>query len=1809
MVTTQEIRLYEAEARQDEAAARHAYIESTFILKFGEKVRREVDPQYTSDLGRKNTLAFLHHCNYGDIVSKYLDFGDIHRTYFALHGCWHPSTTKMFASCLRHTQKGFISTLRDIHKSKIPKVDLSMCVGFIQEPYRSDSSGNCIQYFFRVYFIIPNKGYMRFHVITVMSEDRYYIAFANYYTLEEVKKRLRRRNDRELEEYVLENSMIIRALYRVGDLSHQFLWHNPRIISLLELQYFPMPSGSPARSVFINNTSDSNRSFSSEGGSVQLSENNKNLKNKKHKNLKNGPTKVWIQKENKNLENQEKENKNIHLHNTLFNSEELIGMQVPHPVTAEEFAYSSENEIKDITNGILQAGDLNVSSFIRENDFIIKLVEDTIVAANYLLPSLKKDNNGRLDWDTIRFTFLCVMKLRMKNSLLLTALDAAQGGVDLRVNMDYIFGLMTAQQQADDSEDNDDPKFVRSLRDVFDKWSDFQKTGLYKRLYKLMTYLLTFQIFEKIGVKLNMEHYSLFQSDLLKKNFIDSACFASSILETLLYIVEKGFQILKTGNTDCLFHSSKTYIKFHDDVQVLKRQYLFINNPEAHGFNEHSFRKNLDDLIEKGEAIYKFDKNSSVFDKKAVTSYLNDLFMIKAEMCTKSAAREPRSPPYAILVCGDSGIGKSTIKDILFQHFGKVNGLDTDPVFCYTRNFAAKFADGFTTSQWCMILDDVAFMHPNKAPNGDPSVMEFLVMINTVQYCPDQADLRDKGRTPLRCKLVIATTNTEDLNAHYYFSCASAAQRRFPYILEPTVRPEFRSEGTEMIDPLKVKEANLQDYPDIWLWTIKKVYPVSIKSGIKKATIKEIHKDLNMIQFLEWYNSSIMTHNENLITLSQSISTIADVKLCYNCNLPIRSCTCVQLQVGESGKGYFVDFGIHIFSCISWLVVKFFLHFVLRFPILHGFAFRLLENYIFRSFRNAVFRATMEYNGMLHTLEAHYPKLLGIFAAMITATIAFAKTYPLFSVSTELQGGVISSDVGKKPSGSDKIENVWYKSEFQLSPMDLTPSIKSSKGLSKEQFVDLFSRSCAYICTTTPKGKTSTGRLTCLKGQIYITNDHVIPLIPQGTCVRAKLVFGSSVEGVNENIEINIDETNITRFETGDILLIRLPIPNKKGILRYIPEKSFDLKHNGYYISKSPQGSTELNNVTIIRDGPRFEQLINERLNNYCEITGLCEDKPYKGFCGSILIAETHFGPAVVGMHVRGSESSNTCSAVPIHRDVLMSLMENFPTQFDQGYVAVSAPSSERLVGSLHKKSTFRYVQNGTASVIGSYQGFRPHPKSMVETTPMSKFLNYEIKFGKPSLSSWEPWRNATVELTQPLTDYCNSTLRLVSESFYSDIVAHLPKEEYDLLHVYDDFTAINGAASVRFVDKINRNTSAGLPWRKPKRHFMSSCEEEMYDLPDAVSVDSEIMDRVNAMMESYLNDETCHPVTCGSLKDEPRKFEKIKQHKTRLFNGAPMDFVILMRKYFLSTVRVIQRNHFVFEAAPGIVAQSTEWQGLYRYLVTHGAHKIVAGDYAMYDKQMISDFILEAFQILIKLCRKSGNFSEEDLHIMCGISYDIAFPMIDLNGDLIRLWCSNPSGHPLTVIINCLVNSLYIRYCYTMLNPNKECSSFRDNVSLMTYGDDNIMGVSDSVPWFDHTTLTQALKDMGINYTMADKSSVSVPYIDIEDSTFLKRRWRFDKHVGAFLAPLEMDSIERSLMVWTRSKSVSEQEQGIDIIASAANEWWFYGKDKYEEEILKLKNLVSKLGWSPWIKESTFISWNQQLERFRSNSRLLHKK
>jgi len=535
------------------------------------------------------------------------------------------------------------------------------------------------------------------------------------------------------------------------------------------------------------------------------------------------------------------------------------------------------------------------------------------------------------------------------------------------------------------------------------------------------------------------------------------------------------------------------------------------------------------------------------------------------------------------------------------------------------------------------------------------------------------------------------------------------------------------------------------------------------------------------------------------------------------------------------------------------------------------------------------------------------------------------------------------------------------------------------------------------------------------------------------------------------------------------------------------------------------------------------------------------------------------------------------------------------------GPPTLSAPGANRVLGELHRKASVRYIPQGSAKVYGSFIGMRgAHKSSVVQTRICENMVQrgYQIKTGPPVMSGWLPWHLALKDMVQPTCNIKKSTLDACVKGFTQEILNGLSTVELSKLMILDNLTALNGAPGVTFIDKMNRNTSMGNPWKKSKRGYLTHLEDTSI-WQDGVVFSDEIMDRVDDIIVRYQAGVRVKPNFCGHLKDEPVVHRKIAAGKTRVFTGGPADWSMVVRKYLLSFVRLVQDNRYVFEAGPGTICQSLEWEEMFEYLTHFGPDNMIAGDYGKFDKKMSASMILAAYDVIIAVHRAAG-WSEGDLLVLKGIAIDTAFPLVDFNGELIEFYGTNPSGHPLTVIVNSLVNALYMRYVFAEMSEGSvPVEHFKQLVKLMTYGDDNVLNVSSQIPWFNHTSIQAKLVEIGVEYTMADKESTSVPFISIQDIAFLKRKWRWDVDVGAYVSPLDHDSIEKMLTMCVRSKTVCAEAQAVDIIESALNEYFYYGRVIFEEKRAMFQDVILESGIEHFVKESTLPTWEQLYVRF----------
>lgn len=262
----------------------------------------------------------------------------------------------------------------------------------------------------------------------------------------------------------------------------------------------------------------------------------------------------------------------------------------------------------------------------------------------------------------------------------------------------------------------------------------------------------------------------------------------------------------------------------------------------------------------------------------------------------------------------------------------------------------------------------------------------------------------------------------------------------------------------------------------------------------------------------------------------------------------------------------------------------------------------------------------------------------------------------------------------------------------------------------------------------------------------------------------------------------------------------------------------------------------------------------------------------------------------------------------------------------------------------------------------------------------------------------------------------------------------------------------------------------------------------------------------------------------------------------------------------------------------------------------------MVFGDFSGFDATMRSDFLRASFDLIEEFHRACG---ADELHckMIRALSYDVVFPLVEYNGDLIQLNGKNPSGQPLTVIINGIINCMYMRFCYLKLNPDQEITTFKKNVRLLTYGDDNGMGVAENCEWFNHSSIQSILATIGVTYTMADKQSESRKYIHIDEADFLKRKWRYESDTKSMVCPLAEDSIIKSLMIGVKkSASLSREEHAASIISSAQLEYFWHGREIFEDRTKMLAGFIKKYDLQDYMPRP-LQSWEVLVHEYNERS------
>jgi len=1410
--------------------------------------------------------------------------------------------------------------------------------------------------------------------------------------------------------------------------------------------------------------------------------------------------------------------------------------------------------------------------------------------------------------------------------------------------------------------------YVNAGKDSHKRFKSLCESPGMKKINKFIMYALCSGLFSKAGITLTSVGYSRIEAAAEKKNFSSSVGFLDSLLEMSLFLCSSGYQAFQGMSIEHILHSPDSYGDYYDRVEIFCQDYArYAATNLAAGVEHANLAARLSVLLKEFEGIEAVMYKLSAAEKKIVLSVRSRILLIKAQLYSQKICQSTRPSPFALLVHGESSVGKSVFTDILFAHYGHVRNLRVESEYKYVRSPTAEFWDGFDPKMWCLVIDDIAWSH-TKSATPDMSVRELLHIVNNVPYVTNQASIERKGNYPFLGQLIIGTTNTKALNADANFSYPSAARRRFPFIINLIPKAQFRDVNRSLCVP----SSEFGNYPNFWDITVESV----AAQGAQTITTF-VFETSDIGEFLAWYTNEIHKFDTKQAQAVKGTNSILNAPYCNDCELPLNFCDCKQDEPAEIAQDEDNPLANHTMtpkeiqeyydSCDEFKRTENCLHNKTQFQFCRfcdpcegcgeiGNCFcrgappglPLMPNFCRKCRCVAAWcscKQEYETQGLITTLTAFslgaflYAWFGAIFKKICFESVSYNIdiVFLVFKLrffmwrdrqkeAMRLIGANVQKNIVKVPTifiilaativAGTAARFLLSRNELQGNVIPMSKErkdyfytevseITSFTGTEKSKcttMADLSKRVESNVVYAEAHGVLHAGicRLLGVGQNYYITNNHCLPDDLQGMGVR----MGVDKNGISKNIEFVVTESDVVRDVERDIALVRLmSLPPRKSIMDY-----FLLEHptgfsEGLYIDRDESGV--ISKIDMPHISYEMARPSGMKYDLDCAVSPV-NVVTAKGQCGMPLLASCGLQKGVLGIHSIGGTKNfrDFAGATIVLRPILddmISKLGSKPISWENP--VLNSLTTVRELGSLHPKSVFRYIESGVATIHGSFKGFRQTPKTMVCDTPIRNSMTkrgISTDHTKPVLSGYKPWRLAALDLCNPVSEMDNGKLRECGDAYLEHIRDNLPKGALKLLHRYDEFDAINGVEGVAFIDAIKKGTSAGAPFNESKKKHLLR-EFPQRGLLDPVKLAPEMSARVQNIRDSYEKGIAYKPVFTAHLKDESVSAKKAELGKTRVFCGAPFDWSVVVRELFLGHVRLIQNFKFVFECGVGTVAPSIEWTAMYEHITKYGEDRIVAGDYKAYDKRMSPGIISEAFRVLIELAKESGNFSDTELTSMMCVAQDTAYPLVDFNGDLVTFWGSNPSGHPLTVIINSIVNSLYMRYAFMECGNN--VADFANNVSLMTYGDDNIMSVSEFCPSFNHSTIQMCLEELDVVYTMADKEAVSVPYIHISEASFLKRTWLWNDKESVYTAPLDESSIEKMLCVFVRSKTITAKEQISEIIKCAQREWWHYGEVVFNEKTQMLQEVIKECDLESYFVDIPLRTYEYLWEQFRECS------
>jgi len=360
------------------------------------------------------------------------------------------------------------------------------------------------------------------------------------------------------------------------------------------------------------------------------------------------------------------------------------------------------------------------------------------------------------------------------------------------------------------------------LRYLNKTWSKISNSDLIANISNIITILGTFIFSEDPEFVTKSNFFGLFKAKVWD-NTKSSKNLIELFLNTVTFFVERGVQVLKTGNIGMIWYSDdewynieKEYEKILSWSRIATTSYFddIADRSERIFSGPEDYTNRLSELRDKLEQYLKVEKNER--NRALISNMLFKLANVHVTLRTKRKTVSYKEAPFCILIYGDTAIGKSLLMNATASAVAGANDFPLGQKHVVSINESDKYDSEYDMNvHHTVFIDDI--MNTRAEWYQNPPTDRLLRIKNNQPQTVIKPDVESKGQMIWNAKLLIMSTNVKDLKAGCFSNVAVSLLRRVDMYVTARLKKDYKDECG-----LFVNRTN-RSIPDAWEFCVEKL--------------------------------------------------------------------------------------------------------------------------------------------------------------------------------------------------------------------------------------------------------------------------------------------------------------------------------------------------------------------------------------------------------------------------------------------------------------------------------------------------------------------------------------------------------------------------------------------------------------------------------------------------------------------------------------------------------------------------------------------------------------------------------------------------------------------------------------------------------------------------------------------------------------------------------------------------------------------------------------------------------------------------